>query len=300
MLRINLLPPYIYDKQKKIPWIIGSLALIPITLGALLWWGAIAQAAVTAANDRKQAAQAQKDQYDKLDSDIKKEHAAVDATKQKQTFVSNAIVYNQSWPQVYTTMRNVTSPRVLLKSMYVSDDRKSVNFTGWCQYEEDLVRWWMYLRSQTALFSNVHFRLPDHPWPPKEEAGAGGGDVSGGPRGAMGMPGGSAGGMGSGMMSMMGPGMMGGSSGGGRGGQGPGSFGGGGGNSDAVGPEEIEGKKGIKFSAFVTLKEPFAKGIAPPSWAVGGAPAGGGPGGVMPGMGGTGGMMMSSGMSSSK
>ena len=31
MLRINLLPPYIYDKQKKIPFIVGSLMLIPIT-----------------------------------------------------------------------------------------------------------------------------------------------------------------------------------------------------------------------------------------------------------------------------
>jgi hypothetical protein len=304
MLRINLLPPYIYDKQKKIKWIAIALALPFLALVACLWAAQNAQAAKDKADGRKNDALTQQSQYNNLVSQIKAEEDAVAATKAKQTFVANAIKYNEAWPDTYTSMRDVTSPKILLKSMYMSDDRKSLNFTGFCQYEEDLVRWWMFLRAQSDLYSEVHFRLPEHPWPPKSESNAGGGAgsmaMSGGGPGMAGSPG-----MGGGMAMSGGPGMGGGSpmgggmamSGGpGMGGSpGVGSFGGGGGSSDAVGDEEIEGRKGIKFSAFATLKKPFAGGITTPTWATaGGAGASGGGGGMNSGgpmMGGSGGMM---------
>jgi len=292
MLRINLLPPYIYDREKKIPFIIGSLALIPLTLVLMLMWGAKAQSELDEAKKRQSDAQEQKTQYDKFVSDINAEHATVAATKQKEDFVANSIKYNDSWPEVYTAMRDVTSPKVLLKSMYVSDDRKSINFTGWCPVEEDLVRWWMYLRAQSAMFTDVHFRLPDHPWPPKAEAsagGAGGGMMMGGSGGSAMSSGGmmtsGGGSLGPPPGGAMAPGisgmMMGGS--GGMMGPGGGSFGGGG-SSDAVGEEEIEGRKGIKFTASATLKNPLAGGIATPVWGTAGAASAGGSGvgGMMP------------------
>jgi hypothetical protein len=290
MLRINLLPPYIYDKQKKLPFIVGSLALIPLTLGLLFLMYQQASAALDDANKRKTEAQTQSDLYNKNVQDIKKEEDAVAATKAKQTFIASAIKYNEAWPEVYTSMRDVTSPKVLLKTMYVGDDHKTINFTGFCANEEDLVRWWMFLRSQTNMYTDVHFRLPEHPWPPKEEnaAGGAGGRQAGMP--GMGGSSGMAGSAGATGAAMVGPGMgaspgMGGSS-------GAGSFGGGGGSSDAVGPEEIEGKKGIKFSAFATLKQPLANGIPTPAWATAGGGGGGAASGGGVGMGGSGGMGM--------
>ena len=295
MLRINLLPPYIYDKQKKIPFIVGSLLLIPITLALMVWWGANAQSKLDEANKRRTAAQEEKTKYDDFLAKIKNEQDLIAATKKKEDFVANSIKYNESWPRVYTAMRDVTSPKVLLKSMYVSDDRKSINFTGFCAYEEDLVRWWMYLRSQSALFTSVHFKLPDHPWPPKPDAAAagavGGSGMAMAGQGAA--PGGSGGPPGMGLANGGGGMQMGG---GGMSAAGPGggSFGGGGGSTDAVGDETIEGRKGIKFTAFATLKDPLAGGIPTPVWAGGGAaPAEGGAGGGMPM--GSGGMPMGSG-----
>src|SRR5689334_11448567 len=135
MLRINLLPPYIYDKQKKIKWIVGSLALIPITLVLMLMWAQAAQAELDKENARKSEATTQQNQYNQYVQNIKKEQDAVAATKAKQTFVSNALLYNAAWPATYSKMRDLTSPRVLLKSLYVSDDRTALNFTGWCQKE---------------------------------------------------------------------------------------------------------------------------------------------------------------------
>src|SRR5947209_3774006 len=120
MLRINLLPPYIYDRQKKLKWIVGSL-VIPIgTLVILLWWSAMVQTALNAANERKSNALTQQNQYNALEASIKSEHDKVAKTKAKQEFVASAIKYNEAWPRVYTAMRDVTSPRVLLKSMYLS------------------------------------------------------------------------------------------------------------------------------------------------------------------------------------
>jgi len=301
MLRINLLPPYIYDKQKKLPFIVGSLLLIPITLALLFFMFTAANAALEAANKRKSDALTQQEQYNKYVQDGKKEDDAVAATKAKQTFIASAIKYNEAWPEVYTSMRDVTSPKVLLKTMYIGDDHKTINFTGFCENEEDLVRWWMFLREQKNMYTDVHFRLPEHPWPPKAENTGGGGGGA-----AMSMMGGGMPGMSGGMPGMGGSGgaptalgnrrgaMMGGSA-------GPGTFGGsGGGNSDAIGPEEIEGRKGIKFSAFATLKQALANGIPTPTWATGGAAAGGGgptsmPSGMGGMMGGSGGMMGGSG-----
>ena len=100
MLRINLLPPYIYDKQKKIPFIIGSIAMFVLTLVLMLWWGAAAQADLGRANERKSAALTEQNQYNKFVSDIKAEQDTVAATKLKEDFVANSIKYNESWPRV--------------------------------------------------------------------------------------------------------------------------------------------------------------------------------------------------------
>ena len=284
MLRINLLPPYIYDKQKKLKWIVGSIALIPITLGIMLWYSALAQAEVAKATARKSEAQTQQDQYNKHQQDIKKEEDAVAATKKKEDFIASAIKYNASWPRVYTAMRDLTSPKVLLKTMYVSDDHKSLNFTGFCANEEDLVRWWMFLRSQSSLYQPVHFQLPSHGYKPDapaaSSAGRAGGSSGAPPLAAMG-----------GSMSMSAGGS------GGRGGGG--SFGGGGGNSSAVGDEEIEGRKGISFTAFAVLKEPLAGGIPTPTWGGGGGSSSGSSSGGMSPMG-SGGSMMPMGASAGR
>ena len=252
--------------------------------------GQAAQKALDDQNSRKTEAQTQQDQYNKYVQDIKHEQETVAATKAKQTFVSNALTYNAAWPRTYSAMRDLTSPKVLLKSMYVSDDRTSINFTGFCQAEEDLVRWWMFLRSKTDLYSDVHFRLPEHPYPPKAEATTGGGGA--GSMGAMGGSPGMLGGAGApGMAGMGGSAGMAGS--GGMGGSpGMGSFGGGGGSSNVVGDEEIEGRKGIGFSATATLKKPLAGGIPTPTWATAGGSSAGGGGGFGPmggGMSGSGG-----------
>jgi len=311
MLRINLLPPYIFDKQKKV-----QVAIV---------WGVIAAAAIAllmVANGnvsnqlgdvKKQLDEANnfKSDWEGLDGQIKGVNDKVAVTRSKQTFVANSKTNNDAWPAVYEAMRDVTTPTILLESLIVSPaDHKRLDFTGFAKDELTIARWWMYLRNNAKdRFDSVSFNLPAHSYVPataqNNAGGFGLGRMSGMPpgmgRGMMGGPGmGGApmsssfgGGMPQGMMSSsMGAGMMGGKAGmmmpGGRGISGMGGFGGGGGfggvASANVGPAEIEGRPGLNFTGSAYVKEALAPPIAP-TW-----PAGGGATGGMGGFGGMSGM----------
>src|SRR5579862_7574869 len=98
MLKINLLPPYIYDKHKKVPWIIGSLAIIPLAaLGMWLWFTKV-QNDLAAATIEKDDATKQQNLYNQAKTAIDTEHANVANTNKKEVFVANSIKYNNAWP----------------------------------------------------------------------------------------------------------------------------------------------------------------------------------------------------------
>lgn len=294
MLRINLLPPYIYDKQKKVKLAVFWAAIVAAALGAFLFWFVTLNKSL---NDQK-ALQATAEEYrgkfegvEAKINDEKKHRADIEA---RQTFIANAQKYNNAWPAALETMRDVTANDILLKSMSFAADRKSVNFTGFAKDEGAIVRWWEYLRNNYAgtdaslPFDNVSFSLPGHPYPPKDSANGGGGGKGGFPGGG-GFSGSGGGPTPGGLAGAAGfPGSGGGPS-GGFGAPGGRSRGGAGGADAAVGPGLIEGKLGINFAAVVVLKKPLADGIPTPVWNGGGAAAaapGGFGGGGMPGSGG--------------
>ncbi len=282
MLRINLLPPYIYDKQKKVKLAVLWAAIVAAALGAFLLWFVTLNKTLNDQKALQTTAEEYRTQYTAVEADINKEKSARAEIERRQVFIANAQKYNDAWPAAFETMRDVTANNILLKSMSFDQSRKVVNFTGFAKSEQDIAKWWEYLRNNysgpdAALpFDNVSFSLPGHPWPPKADANAGGGGADGSFGGSFG---GSGGGKGGSMPSLAGVG----GSGGGFGGR----SGGGGGTDkkDSVGPGVIEGRPGINFAATITLKKPLSDGMATPAWNAGGAPAapsgfGGGSGGA--------------------
>ena len=289
MLRINLLPPYIYDKQKKVKLAVFWAALVAAALGLFLVWFVTLNKKLDDQKKLEATAVENRTKFEGVESKINEEKKRRADIEARQTFIANAQKYNDSWPAAFETMRDVTADNILLKSMAFTTDRKTVNFTGFAKNEEDIVKWWMYLRNHYAgpdaalPFENVSFSLPAHPYPPKGSANGGAGGFGGGFAGGPGPAGPAGGGMGSfpgsgggGGGPSSGGGGGGPSSGGGGGGGGfggAGGKGGGGGGKDAVGPGMIEGRPGINFSAAVTLKKPLAEGMPTPAWNGGGAPA---------------------------
>ena len=281
MLRINLLPPYIADGQKKkkviAGWTVGVIAVVALLILKLV----SANAELSAAKTREDTAKTYQAEYQTVDGQIKKENDKVAKTKEKQDFIADAQKYNSAWPGMLESVRDVTSNQILLKSLSIdAAQHKTINLTGFSQNEMNIVRWWMYLRSHKEKFETVFFNLPPHGFGGTSGVGAGNAGAFGG--GGMGragkfggMPGGMMGGMPGGMMGMKGMG-------------GGGGFGGGGGAAGDVGQGILEGKQGINFTAMLVLKDPMNGGVAAPSWppvAAGGGTMGGvGMGGMMGGM----------------
>jgi hypothetical protein len=299
MLRIELLPDYIHDKNKTRNLLVGWVVILILVLFCLVGWSSKAgkdnEAAKTARADAEHL-QGITTTNKGLIADEQKNRQHIE---DKQTFVKNSILYDDGWPEVFETIRDVkpADNSIILDSMTVDAGRhQTVSLTGFGSDEKAIVRWWMSLRNNTVLFDHVNFDLVPHAYAPVDQASNTGG--MGGP-GAMGRPGsmGAPGGMGgagsmggatgmSNLKGMMGPG---GSGGMGRGGSSSSSAG--------NGPGELEGRSGINFTASVVLKTALAGGIPTPSWPLGGG--GGGGGGMMGGsggmMGGSGGMMGGSG-----
>lgn len=296
MLRINLLPPYIYDKQKKFGmaglWG-GVLALVVI---GIIVWAANLNGQNTKAEAARNVAQGRADDWKRSDTAIQKIEDDIANTKAKLTFVQNAKVYNDSWPETYELVRDWTSNKILLKTLAMAaNDPTIVSMTGFSQSERNVIQWLIDLRNNPK-FKAVQFTPPVYDYTPASGGQAGGaaGRVTGfgggfggapfGPGGPVGNPAGSGGGFGGGpaaaaqaMRSMYG------------GGPGGGGFGGGASNVSGMTPSEVEGRRGIDFTVNVVLAEPRAKGIPAPT-----PPGGqqGGTGGRVGGFGGFGGSPM--------
>jgi Tfp pilus assembly protein PilN len=293
MQPINLLPPYIYDKQKKTALVAIWGAIAAVLLIGCVAWGLNLSSKVSQAQSEKDQAQSYADQWSKADSAITQANQAVADERQKLTFITNAKKWNDTWPEIFEMMRDWTSPQILLRAMSLDPaQHRTISLNGFAEDERKIIQWWMLLRNNPKLEA-PNFSLPPHDYAPvNAQANAGGfqGGGFGGRPGMMGfpgMPGGPGGraGMMMGQMGPMGPGGF----------AGRGGFGGAagfGGTSGNVGQTEIEGRRGIEFTATAMLREPFAGGIPLPTWppsgggAVGAGAAGGYRGmmGGMPGM----------------
>ncbi len=285
MLRINLLPNYIYEGKKKnqviAAWVLGIAACAGIYAFANI------QANQKLDDQQKQLdeAKAFQTQYNDAEAKIGKVKEEVAVVRSKQEFVANAKTWNGSYPRLYTDMRRYVTPRAVVRSMNLADN-STVNMGFFVSKEEDAARWHMDLLKYAGTkgrFKTVTFEYPNlHGYPNGQAAGAGGGFGAGaagfGGGGGYGPYSGPPGGKG-GLPSARGAAGFGGGGFGG-GGFGGGSRAGGGGQNNQVGLASIEGRSGLQMVAHLVLTEPFAGKVdSPPSWPSTTKDSGGGTGG---------------------
>jgi hypothetical protein len=288
MLRINLLPDYINDKNKvrNLSFIWGGVLLAAVA--GLLFVNSQAVAARDAAVADQQAKEALKKDTDDFKGKTASEKSKRAEIEAKQTFVKNANLYNNGWADVYELVRDITptDTSIILKSVYLDKaDRKTVSVTAFGTSEKAVVEWYKNLRDRTNVVDHVNVAINPRDYAPAAPAAA----ATGGGMGPMGGPAGgnTGGGMATAgfskqanMASMM--------SSGGMPGMGAGSPGmGGAAAGDSVGKAELRGKSGYNFTATITLKNPHAGGITLPVLPSAG---GGGATGAAPALGGMGGM----------
>ncbi len=281
MLPINLLPNYIFDKNKKFKMMaVWGAVLAAIAVILFMKMGSVSAELAAAKTDLDDATTKQA-KYTTVDGNIKKVQSDINEIKTKQTFIANAQTYNSAWPATFELARNLTASNILLKSMSIETDHKTLQLSAFApgnsnDAEFAIANWVKALEKNGNIVEQVNFKTPPHPFtgtaPATNGAGAASGGMgmpgSGGPMGTSGGPGmprgmsGSSGGpMGMGGMMMPGSG-------------GPGGAAGGAGGSDAVGYAEIEGRPGINFNMSIRLKKALAEGIlTAPTWTGSNAPA---------------------------
>ncbi|MDE2126696.1 MAG: hypothetical protein KGJ62_08905 [Armatimonadetes bacterium] len=268
MLRVNLLPPYIYDKQKKgkvaVVW---GVALALLVVGFVLWLSSV-QAALNSATDEDNTAKNYQNTYNDLNTQIAAVQTAIAATQARQTFVANAATYNEAWPDLFSHVRDLISSNVVLYQMQLAGDRQTITFSGFAPSEKALVQWWQQLRTHTDVIQQVSLSLPPHPFVPN--GGVAGNNA---PLGAQGgaPPGftiqqkmqamsGAAG-------SLMGGGPT----------QARGTAGGG--SQASANTAVLDGRSGLNFTGDIVLVKPFVGGASAPTWPPSGGGGGGGAGG---------------------
>lgn len=308
MLRINLLPPYIYDKKKKVQVAALWAGIVAAVAASMIFLWVARSSELAAAKAELEEATTQQTAYNKLDGDIKKVKVDIKTTQDKQEFVASAQTWNSAWPSAFEMIRDVRVEDILYKSInFDNAERKTCTIAGFAQDEVRIARWWMLLRNDKDKFDSVYMTIPTKGYDPGASSAAGTmpggmGGMGGGPTG---MPGfGGSGRPGGGMKAMPSASSMGGGGGGSRGGMpgmspmgmggagmSRGGFGGGMGGAAAgnSGPGEVEGRKGLNFTATAVLKRPIAGDLTLPVWPLGGG-TGTAAGGPMGGMGGYGGM----------
>lgn len=130
MLRINLLPPYIYEGKKRrnvvILWVVALLAVI----GGFIWWKT--QLDAQAADFEKKKAEqeplkAQKEENDQKTSAINAENAEL---KGKTDFITNSINHiNTTYPPVFGHVKAYTTPNIVYSSFVPA--QQQVQLTAW-------------------------------------------------------------------------------------------------------------------------------------------------------------------------
>ena len=117
MLRINLLPPYIYDKQQKVRLAIAWGIGVAVVVFAFILWFSSLNTVLKQTVAKQQDAESKENTFKDLTGKIAKVDSGIAETKQKQTFVANAMKYDAAWPALLSMMRDLTSDRVILSSL---------------------------------------------------------------------------------------------------------------------------------------------------------------------------------------
>ena len=117
MLKINLLPPHIFEKRK-----IRTTALIFAVLVAAVAAGMFGWYSVLAARERDLTVQVAEwerkaNEVKALEAQLAAEEAKAPAIKRKVDFIEQLMTYNAAYPQLYEELARYTYSRILYRSI---------------------------------------------------------------------------------------------------------------------------------------------------------------------------------------
>jgi len=162
VLKINLLPPYIYERRKaRQAAFLFAILVVAVAAGMVTWIfmlnrkEADLRAQLAIMNERKA-------QVEALEQTIKAEEAKIPPIKDRMDYFSAVMEYNTAYPKLYEELAKYTYERVLYRSIQPASDSLQIN--AHARTIGDCGRYLLNIYRARHLFSNVTISaVPGYP-----------------------------------------------------------------------------------------------------------------------------------------
>jgi len=153
VLKINLLPAYVYERRRVRKAAIGfSLLFVAVVFGMLAWWAVL--------NSKQKGLQAQVTDMEmkaqevaRLEQEAQAEESRMPVIQAKVAFIEGLKEYNLQIPKLYEELAKYTYSRVLYRSVQPSGSQLTIE--AHARTLGDCGRYLMNLYRATHLFSSV-------------------------------------------------------------------------------------------------------------------------------------------------
>lgn len=162
MLKINLLPPYIFERRKvrQTAFLFGLIFMVTFG-GMVAWWYTLGKKEARL-KDELVVMKANADQVLQLETTIKAEQAKIPPIKDRMDYFAAIREYNGKFPVLYEELAKYTYERVLYRSIQPSNN--SLTIQAHAKSIGDAGRYLLNMYRARHLFSDVRMSaVPGYP-----------------------------------------------------------------------------------------------------------------------------------------
>jgi hypothetical protein len=163
VLKINLLPPYIYEKRKVARVGLLCLVIFVVIFATMLAWSGKKSAELAKWEEDATQMEQQAAQVQAIQSQVQAEQAKGPALQTKVNFQNDLEKYNVVVPKLYEDVSKWTYNRIVYSSMSVSGN--SLQMQAHARTLGDAARYLMNMYRATELFSAVNMGFSVPSWP---------------------------------------------------------------------------------------------------------------------------------------
>jgi len=162
VLKINLLPPYIFERRKvRQAAFVAGLAFVMVLGGMLGWWFTLNKAKADL-QLQVQEMEAKRDEVVALQKRVEAEEAKIPPIQQKLDFIDGLLKYIDAIPNLYEELARYTYGRILYRSITPSSD--SLSIEAHARSLGDCGRYLLNMYRASHIFSSVTISsVPGYP-----------------------------------------------------------------------------------------------------------------------------------------
>mgnify|MGYP001025863736 CR=1 FL=1 len=162
MLKINLLPPYIFERRKvrQTAFLFGLIFMLTFG-GMVAWWYTLGKKEADL-KEQLVVMNQRKDQVLALENTIKAEEAKIPPIKERMDYFRAVMAYNTKFPELYEELAKYTYERILYRSIQPSNN--SLTIQAHAKSIGDAGRYLLNMYRARHLFSGVQISaVPGYP-----------------------------------------------------------------------------------------------------------------------------------------